>query len=77
MAEVQALAGKRMVSYFRLFKNASKEDAELVPLEGDSSISLKRDTKSTTTKSGNISTSSCLTTEIDQSFYEGISKVSD
>lgn len=77
MAEVQALAGKRMVSYFRLFKNASKEDAELVPLEGDSSISLKRDTKSTTTKSGNISTSSGLTTEIDQSFYEGISKVSD
>lgn len=77
MAEVQALPGKRMVSYFRLLKNANKEDAELVPLEGDSSLSLKRDTKSVTTKSGNISTSSGLTTEIDQTFYEGISKVSD
>ncbi len=77
MGEVQALAGKRMVSYFRLLKNANKEDAELVPLEGDSSLSLKRDTKSVTTKSGNISTSSGLTTEIDQTFYEGISKVSD
>lgn len=77
MAEVQALAGKRMVSYFRLLKNATKEDAELVPLEGDSSLSLKRDTKSVTTKSGNISTSSGLTTEIDQTFYEGIHKVSD
>lgn len=77
MAEVQALPGKRMVSYFRLLENASKEDAEIVPLEGDSSISFKRDSKSTTTKSGNISTSSGLTTEIDQTFYEGISKVSD
>lgn len=77
MAEVQALPGKRMVSYFRLLENASKEDAEIVPLEGDSSISFKRDSKSTTTKSGNISTSSDLTTEIDQTFYEGISKVSD
>ncbi len=77
MGEVQALAGKRMVSYFRLLKNANKEDAELVPLEGDSSLSLKRDTKSVTTKSGNISTSSGLTTEIDQTFYEGISRVSD
>ncbi|MBD5431624.1 MAG: phage major tail protein, TP901-1 family [Lactobacillus sp.] len=77
MAGVQALAGKRMVSFFRLLKNASKEDAEIVPLEGDSSLSLKRDSKSTTTKSGSIATSSALTTEIDQSFYEGISKVSD
>ena len=55
MAEVQALAGKRMVSYFRLLKNATKEKAEIVPLEGDSSISFKRSSKSTTTKSGNIS----------------------
>lgn len=77
MAEVQALAGKRMVSYFRLLKNATKEKAEIVPLEGDSSISFKRSSKSTTTKSGNISTSAGLTTEIDQTFYEGISKVSD
>lgn len=77
MSELQALPGKRMVSYFRLLKNAAKEDAEVVPLEGDSSLSLKRDTKSVTTKSGNISTSSGLTTEIDQTFYEGISKISD
>lgn len=77
MSEVQALPGKRMVSYFRLLENASKEDAEIVPLEGDSSISFKRDSKSTATKSGNISTSSGLTTEIDQSFYECIHKVSD
>ena len=77
MAEVQALAGKRMVSYFRLLKNATKEKAEIVPLEGDSSISFKRSSKSTTTKSGNISTSAGLTTEIDQTFYEGINKVSD
>ena len=77
MAEVQALPGKRMVSYLRLLENASKEDAEIVPLEGDSSISFKRDSKSTATKSGNISTSSGLTAEIDQTFYEGISKVSD
>ena len=77
MAEIQALAGKRMVSYFRLLKNAKKEKAELVPLEGDSSVSFKRSSKSTTTKSGNISTSAGLTTEIDQTFYEGISKVSD
>lgn len=77
MAEVQALPGKRMVSYFRLLENASKEDAEIVPLEGDSSISFKRDSKSTATKSGNISISSGLTAEIDQTFYEGISKVSD
>lgn len=77
MAEVQALAGKRMVSYFRLLKNATKEKAEIVPLEGDSSISFKRNSKSTTTKSGNISTSAGLTTEIDQTFYEGINKVSD
>lgn len=77
MAEVQALAGKRMVSYFRLLKNATKEKAEIVPLEGDSSLDFKRSSKSTTTKSGNISTSAGLTTEIDQTFYEGISKVSD
>ena len=77
MADIQALAGKQMVSYFRLLKNAKKEKAELVPLEGDSSISFKRDSKSTTTKSGNITTSAGLTTEIDQTFYEGISKVSD
>ena len=77
MSEVEALAGKRMVSYFRLLENASKEDAEIVPLEGDSSISFKRDSKSTATKSGNINTSSGLTAEIDQTFYEGISKVSD
>ena len=77
MAEVQALAGKRMVSYFRLLENAKKEKAELVPLEGDSDISFKRSSKSTTTKSGNISTSAGLTAEIDQTFYEGISKVSD
>ena len=77
MSEVEALAGKRMVSYFRLLENASKEDAEIVPLDGDSSISFKRDSKSTATKSGNINTSSGLTAEIDQTFYEGISKVSD
>lgn len=77
MAEIEPLAGKRMVGFFRLLKNAATEDAEVVPLEGDSSLSLKRDSKSTTTKSGNITTPSALTTEIDQSFYEGISKVSD
>lgn len=77
MSEVEALAGKRMVSYFRLLENAKKEDAELVPLEGDSDLSFKRDSKTTTTKSGTISTSAGLTTEIDQTFYEGISKVSD
>ena len=77
MAEVQALAGKRMVSYFRLLENARKEKAELVPLQGDSDMSFKRSSKSTTTKSGNISTSAGLTAEIDQTFYEGISKVSD
>ena len=42
MTEVQALAGKRMVSYFRLLENAKTEKAELVPLEGDSNISFKR-----------------------------------
>lgn len=31
MAEVQALAGKRMVSIFCLLKNATKEKAEIVP----------------------------------------------
>lgn len=77
MSEIQALPGKRMVGFFRLLKNATKEDAMVVPLEGDASISLKRDSKSTSTKSGSIATSSSLTTEIDQSFYEGISKVSD
>ena len=77
MAEIEPLAGKRMVGFFRLLKNAATEDAQVVPLEGDASLSLKRDSKSTTTKSGNIATSSALTTEIDQSFYEGISKVSD
>src|SRR5699024_4468145 len=39
--------------------------------------SFKRSSKSTTTKSGNISTSAGLTAEIDQTFYEGISRVSD
>lgn len=77
MSEVQALAGKRMVSYFRLLENAQKEKAELVPLQGDSDISFKRSSKTTTTKSGNINTSTGLTSEIDQTFYEGISKVSD
>ena len=47
MAEVQALAGKRMVSYFRLLENARKEKAELVPLQGDSDMSFKRSSKST------------------------------
>ena len=77
MAEVQALAGKRMVSYFRLLENAQKEKAELVPLQGDSDISFKRSSKTTSTKSGNINTSTGLTSEIDQTFYEGISKDSD
>lgn len=74
---VQALQGKRMIGAMRLLENANKEDAEIIPLQGDSSLSLKRDSKSTTTKSGNISAPGGLTTEIDQTFYECISKVSD
>lgn len=75
--EVQALQGMNALLYIRKLKNANKEDGQLVPFQTSLSFDQKRDSDSTTTKSGNVNTTSSIETELKAEFIDNISKVSD
>lgn len=75
--EIQALQGMNALLYIRLLKNADKEDGQLVPMQTSMDFDLKRDSDSTTTKSGNVNTTSSIETELKTEFIDNISKVSD
>lgn len=75
--EIQALQGMNSLLYVRLLKNADKEDGQLVPMQASMDFNLKRDSDSTTTKSGNVNTTSSIETELKTEFIDNISKVSD
>lgn len=75
--EIQALQGMNSLLYVRLLKNADKEDGQLVPMQTSMDFDLKRDSDSTTTKSGNVNTTSSIETELKTEFIDNISKVSD
>lgn len=75
--EVQALQGMHALLYIRKLKNANKEDGQLVPFQTSLSFDQKRDSDSTTTKSGNVNTTSSIETELKAEFIDNISKVSD
>lgn len=75
--EVQALQGMHALLYIRLLKNAGKENGQLVPLQTSLNFNPKRDSDSTATKSGNVTTTSSIETELKAEFIDNISKVSD
>ena len=75
--EVQALQGMNALLYVRLLKNAGKEDGQLIPMQTSLSFDPKRDSDSTATKSGNVTTTSSIETELKAEFIDNISKISD
>lgn len=75
--EIQALQGINALLYIRLLKNADKEDGQLVPMQTSMDFDLKRDSDSTTTKTGNVNTTSSIETELKTEFVDNISKISD
>lgn len=75
--EIQYLQGLDTLAYVRLLENASKERGQLLPYQTSLSFDPQRDSDSTPTKSGNVTTSSSLETDFEVEFINNISKVSD
>lgn len=75
--ELQYLQGMDTLAYIRLLENASKEPGQLIPYQTSLSFDPQRDSDSTATKSGNVSTSSSLETDFEVEFVNNISKVAD
>lgn len=77
MAKPQVVQGMDVVAYVRLYENASKEAGQLIPYQTSLSFDPQRDSDTTQTKDGVVSTTSSLETEIEVEFVNNISKVSD
>lgn len=75
--EIQALQGIDTLLYARLLENANKEDGHLLPFQTSLSFDPQRDSDHTKTKSGDVSTTSSLETDLEVEFVDNISKISD
>lgn len=76
-SEIQYLNGIDTVCYIRLLKNASKEAGQLIPYQTSLTFDPQRDSDSTATKSGNVATTSSLSTDLETEFIDNVSKASD
>ena len=77
MAQPQKINGSNVLGLFRLEKNAATEKAAIINYQTSLDFEFKRDSDSTSTKTGSLSTSGSLETTIKFSFVDNISKVSD
>lgn len=71
------IAGKQVVAYIRLLKNASKEQAALIPYQTSLDFDPQRKSDSTATKSGNVVTPGALELDLSIEFIDNLSKVGD
>lgn len=76
-SEIQVLQGMDTLAYVRLQENETKERGQLIPYQTSLSFEPQRDTDTTKTKSGVVSTTSALETDLEVEFVNNISKVSD
>lgn len=76
-SEIQVLQGMDTLAYVRLLENEKTERGQLIPYQTSLSFEPQRDTDTTKTKSGTVSTTSALETDLEVEFVNNISKVSD
>lgn len=72
MAQPQKINGSNVLGLFRLEKNAATEKAAIINYQTSLDFEFKRDSDSTSTKTGSLSTSGSLETTIKFSFVDNI-----
>ncbi|MCC4331540.1 phage major tail protein, TP901-1 family [Limosilactobacillus reuteri] len=73
----EAIQGIDNVTFFRMLKHEKEMDAQLIPHQTSQDFTLSRDSDTTTTKDGTISTTGGLETELETEFVDAISRASD
>ena len=72
-SEIQVLQGMDTLAYVRLLENEKTERGQLIPYQTSLSFEPQRDTDTTKTKSGTVSTTSALETDLEVEFVNNIS----
>lgn len=76
-AEVPALQGIDVLLYARKLSEANKTAGQLIPYQTSLSFDPQRDSDTNATKSGSVSTSSSLETDLEVEFTNNWSKIAD
>lgn len=76
-AEVPALQGIDVLLFARKLSEASKKDGQLIPYQTSLSFDPQRDSDTNATKSGTVSTSSSLETDLEVEFTNNWSEIAD
>ena len=76
-AEVPALQGIDVLLFARKLSEADKKDGQLIPYQTSLSFDPQRDSDTNATKSGTVSTSSSLETDLEVEFTNNWSEIAD
>lgn len=76
-AEVPALQGIDVLLFARKLSEASKKDGQLIPYQTSLSFDPQRDSDTNATKSGTVSTSSSVETDLEVEFTNNWSEIAD
>ena len=76
-AEVPALQGIDVLLFARKLSEATKKDGQLIPYQTSLSFDPQRDSDTNATKSGTVSTSSSVETDLEVEFTNNWSEIAD
>lgn len=75
--ELQVLQGIDKVVYYRKLADAATKEGHLLPYQTTHTFDPSKDTDSTATKSGAVSTASSVTTDFEQEFIDSTDAIAD